>query len=110
MMKISKVSDTYSVSNQIHPDDMPAIKQAGFRTIMCNRHDGESVDQPTAKSINNAAKKHGIKFFHIPIGDAGIGLETMTGFSRVMNSGKMPVLAYCHTGGRCIRLWNAFQA
>lgn len=108
-MKINKISDAYSVSNQIQPEDMPAIKQAGFRTIMCNRPDGETVDQPSANSIKTAAKKHGIKFFHVPIGDAGIGLETMTGFDKVMNSGRIPVLAYCQTGGRCIRLWDAFQ-
>lgn len=109
-MKISKITETYSVSGQIRPEDMPAIKEAGFKTIMCNRPDGESADQPTAKIIRKAAAKHGIKFFHVPIGDAGVELETLMSFSKVVSSSKNPILAYCHTGGRCSRLWDAFQA
>lgn len=109
-MYIKRITETYAVSGQIHPEDIPAIKQAGFRSIMCNRPDGETDDQPPAQLIEKIAKEHGMTFYHVPIGDAGIGMETLDGFSKVIKGGKYPVLAYCHTGGRCTRLWDAFNA
>ncbi len=109
-MLIIRISDEYAVTGQIHPDDVPAIKLAGYRVIMCNRPDGETTDQPPAKVIEKAAKTHGIRFYHIPIGNAGIGIETLSGFSRIVKKGEFPVLAYCQTGGRCKRLLEAFHA
>lgn len=109
-MFIRHISETYAVSGQIRPEDIPTIKQAGFKSIMCNRPDDETDGQPSANLIKKVAKKHGIKFYHVPIGDAGIDLETLDGFSKVIKAGKHPILAYCHTGGRCRRLWDAFNA
>ena len=31
----------YTVSPQITPEDIPAIKEAGFTTVICNRPDQE---------------------------------------------------------------------
>lgn len=109
-MYIKRITETYAVTGQIRPEDIPAIKEAGFKSIMCNRHDDETENQPSAQLIEQIAKEHGITFYHVPIGDEGIGLDTLKGFSKVMKGGKYPVLAYCHTGGRCTRLWDAFNS
>ena len=46
-MELKKITDAISVSPQIAPADIQAIKAAGFRAIICNRPDGEGADQPT---------------------------------------------------------------
>jgi hypothetical protein len=46
-MDIRKINRGLSVSPQIAPADMAELKMAGFRSIICNRPDGEGADQPT---------------------------------------------------------------
>ncbi len=46
-MEIKPLTTGLSVSAQIISADMQAIKDAGFRAIICNRPDGEGADQPT---------------------------------------------------------------
>ena len=47
-MQLNKVTDALSVSPQITAEDVAAIRDAGFRAIICNRPDGEGADQPRA--------------------------------------------------------------
>ena len=54
-MELKRLTDTLSVSPQITVSDLPAIRAAGFRVIICNRPDGEGADQPTFAEIEAAA-------------------------------------------------------
>lgn len=56
-MHFNKLSDDLSVSPQIVPAKMAAIKAAGYKSIICNRPDGE---QPTFSQIEAAAKAAGL--------------------------------------------------
>ena len=47
-MDIRPLDDRLSASPQIAPEDMPAIAEAGYRSVVSNRPDGESPDQPSA--------------------------------------------------------------
>ena len=53
-MDIRKITATFSVTGQIAPADLPAIAQAGFRAIICNRPDGEAADQAGFREIEQA--------------------------------------------------------
>ena len=55
-MEIRQVTDDYAVSGQIAVDDIRAIKEAGYRSIICNRPDDEQPGHPTAADIAVAAK------------------------------------------------------
>ncbi len=109
-MQIYKVTDNYSVASQISASDVALIKAAGFKSIMCNRPDGEEFGQPSAEIIRQAAKDHDIKFFHVPMGRTGISAELLADFRDVVNGENDPVFAYCRTGNRCGLLWNASQS
>ena len=56
-MDIKKINSKLSVSPQIDAKDLAAIAKLGFRSIICNRPDGEGADQPTFKEIETAANK-----------------------------------------------------
>ncbi len=45
-MDIKKITDNYSVAGQIGPEDVPLIAATGFKSVICNRPDGEALDQP----------------------------------------------------------------
>ena len=61
-MEIKRINDHVSVSGQISPDDIPALKAAGFTTIVNNRPDGEAPDQPSGAEIEAAAKAAGLAY------------------------------------------------
>ncbi len=108
-MRIRQITETYSVSAQISEADVVAIKEAGFKTLMCNRPDGESAGQPTSDAMKKLAKEHGLKFFYIPQGHRGISNNTLIDFKKAVVAKNGPVLAYCRSGNRCTMLWNAHQ-
>ena len=53
-MDISKLSQDVSVTGQLTPKDMALVKSLGFASVVCNRPDGESPDQPLFESIASA--------------------------------------------------------
>ena len=109
-MQVYKVTDDYSVCGQISASDVALIKASGYKTIMCNRPDGEEFGQPTAEIIKKAAEDHEMKFFYLPLGRAGIGEDLLNEFRDVVNGDNGPVFAYCRSGNRCGILWNASQS
>ena len=82
-MDIRRITEDYAVSPQISPDDIPEIKAAGFRSIMCNRPDGEDYGQPEFDAVAEAARAEGIEVRCVPI-----------------------VSGYCRSGTRCTMLWS----
>ena len=67
MTDIKRVTDTFSVAAQLQLEDLPAIKAAGFKTIICNRPDGESeIGQPPIEEMKDAAEVLGLSFLALP--------------------------------------------
>lgn len=108
-MELKKINDRVSVSPQILVEDIAAIKQAGFKTIINNRPDGEAPDQPTSAQIKAAAEAEGINFVEIPMGREGVSPE-MIAQTQTAFAGAEPVLAYCRSGTRSTTLWALSQA
>jgi sulfide:quinone oxidoreductase len=66
-MDIKRLNPRIATSPQIRPTDIEAIARAGYRSIICNRPDGEEQRQSTAKDIESAARGAGLGFAHIPV-------------------------------------------
>jgi sulfide:quinone oxidoreductase len=60
-MIIKAINAGLSVSPQVLPEDISAIAAAGFRSVMCNRPDGEGADQPAFAEIEAAARAAGLE-------------------------------------------------
>ncbi|MDF1730909.1 MAG: TIGR01244 family sulfur transferase [Minwuia sp.] len=109
-MDIKHITDGLSVSPQISADDIPAIANAGFRTIICNRPDGEGADQPTHEEIAAAASASGIEMRYLPVVPGVVSDEDVSGFGNALRDMPGPVLAYCRTGTRSATLWSLSEA
>ena len=107
-MDIRRVTDSFAVSPQIAPGDMPAIAEAGFTTIICNRPDNEEYGQPEFAHIADAAKAAGLDIHFIPIASGMFGPQHVAQTKQVIEAASGPVLAYCRSGTRSVMLW-AFQ-
>lgn len=109
-MDIKQISDKLSVSPQIQLSDLEAIKEAGFRSIICNRPDAEGSDQPGHQEISAAAAEQGLAFHFLPVTAGVVTDETAEAFGKLLNELPGPVLAFCRTGTRSATLWSLSQA
>jgi len=105
-MQAKSITTALSVSEQIMPDDVPAIAAAGFKSILCNRPDGEGADQPVFAEIEAAAKAAGIFAAYQPIVSGKVSDADAEAFGTLMESLPKPVFAYCRTGTRSTTLWS----
>lgn len=109
-MDIRKITDEVSVAPQLLPGDMAAAAAQGFRSVICNRPDGEAADQPTFDEVEAAAQAAGLQTRYMPIVSGKVRDEDAEDFGRALMELPGPVLAYCRTGTRSATLWSLSQA
>ena len=109
-MEIRKVTSDVSVAWQIHPDDMEAIREAGFRSVICNRPDGEVAGQPAFEDIKSAAEGQGMVTRFLPVVSGQVTGKEAEAFRKALDEMPSPVLAYCRSGTRSITLWSLASA
>lgn len=99
-----------SVSEQILPDQLAELKEAGFRAIVCNRPDGEGSDQPLFDEIKRSAQAIGIEAHYLPAESGKVTDEQGIAFGKLFETLPKPVLAYCRSGMRSTTMWALSQA
>src|SRR6056297_685280 len=109
-MDIRRITEGLSVGPQITPDDIPALKEAGFRSIIDNRPDAEGPDQPGHEEMRVAAEKAGMEFRYLPVTPGKVTDETAETFGNALTELPGPVMAYCRTGTRSATLWSLAEA
>ena len=109
-MDVKRINDHVSVSPQIGPDDLPALKALGFTAVINNRPDGESPDQPSSATMQAAAEKAGIAYHYIPLGRDGVSSQMVEETEAALEGSTGPVLAFCRSGTRSTTLWALSQA
>ena len=109
-MELKRINDDVSVAPQISPDDMPAIKAAGFAAVINNRPDGEAPDQPTSATMQAAAEAAGLAYHYIPLGRDGVSPAMVEETEAAFEGSDGPVLAFCRSGTRSTTLWALSQA
>lgn len=106
-MQYQSIAPDFAVSGQIAVSDIPAIKEAGFKTLICNRPDGEEAGQPTAEAIGAAARAAGLTFIAIPVASgAAPGSDVKIETQEVLNTLPGPYFAYCRSGNRSAQAWT----
>jgi sulfide:quinone oxidoreductase len=108
-MDHKEITPDYSVAGQIRPEDVAEIKAQGFRSIMCNRPDGEAPDQTSHAEIEAAAKAEGLVFACVPVVSGQLTEEDVARFRAALADLPQPVVAYCRSGARSQTLWSLAQ-
>lgn len=98
------LEDGVHVAGQIAPEDMAALKAAGFAAIVNNRPDGEEPGQPSAAAIAAAAGAAGLSCRHIPVA-GGLREEDVAAMADALAAAEGPLLAFCRSGTRSAFLW-----
>jgi uncharacterized protein (TIGR01244 family) len=94
-----------SVTGRLDRPDIEALAQAGVRTIINNRSDGEDPGQLQAAEARRLAEALGIAYHHIPITAATLSRGDVDAFAATLRDAPAPVVAHCRSGTRSTLLW-----
>jgi sulfide:quinone oxidoreductase len=109
-LNIVPLSETLSVAGQISPDDLAEIARVGFKSVICNRPDGESPGQLSHGDLKAAAARTGLALAYLPVVSGRVTEEEGQAFAVMLNELPTPALAYCRSGMRSATLWALSQA
>jgi uncharacterized protein (TIGR01244 family) len=109
-MDIRAITPDYAVSPQIEPSDLPAIKAAGYVTVIDNRPDGEIPPHLHTAEIRKAAEALGLVFVVNPIIGGALTLDNVTAQGAAIAASSGPVFAYCASGNRSSIVWALANA
>lgn len=109
-MEIRAITPDYAVSPQIEPGDLPAIKAAGYVTVIDNRPDGEIPSNLHTDEMRMAAEALGLTFVANPVIGGAMTMDNVTSQGAAIAASPGPVFAYCASGNRSSVVWALSQA
>lgn len=109
-MQPRQITDRYFVSPQIDPEDVGAIRDAGFTRVICNRPDGEVPPSHQAEAIGAAARDAGLEFEVLPLTHQTMTPDNVAAQDALVQGAPGKVLAYCASGTRCTVIWALSRA
>ena len=109
-MDIRALTPDYAVSPQILPEDLAAIKAAGFTTVIDNRPDGEIPAALHGVQMKAAAEALGLTFVINPVLPGDFSEAVLFAQRAAIDAASGPVFAYCASGNRCSCVWALVTA
>ena len=109
-MIIRQLTPGLSVADQLTMDDLKAVKEAGFKAVICNRPDEEGEPHADADSMAQKADTLGLEFRYLPVNGANITDTDVAQHAALLSEVSGPVLTYCRSGARCAGLWALSEA
>lgn len=107
-LTIRPLTDTFAVAPQLSAEDMQSVAEAGYKSVIINRPDGEGgPEQPLSSEVMAAAEAAGLSVAYQPVVSGAITANDVIEFKELLGQLPMPVLAYCRSGGRCTQLYAA---
>lgn len=105
-----QIDSDYAVAGQLRPEDMKALADAGFRSVINNRPDGEELSQPSHAVMEAAAKAAGLQYAYIPVGAAFPVEVAAVQLRSTLQALPSPVLGYCRSGARSTTVYQLARA
>lgn len=109
-MDIRAITPDYAVSPQIEPGDLPAIKAAGYVTVIDNRPDGEIPPHLHTEAMRQAAEALGLTFVANPVIGGAMTMDNVAAQGAAIAAAAGPVFAYCASGNRSSVVWALANA
>lgn len=108
--RLRRIDDRVSVAGQLWPEEMAALKAAGFAHVVNNRPDGEAPDQPPGEAVRAAAEAAGLGYSAIPVDHSGFSAGQVDAMRALLDTAEGPVIAFCRSGARSTALWALAEA
>ena len=105
-MNIKPLSLCLSAMAQIEAAEAADLAARGFKSIIGNRPEGETPDQPAWSSLVAEAERHGMSARQISVVPGQITPEAVNRFAEALRELPTPIAAFCRTGTRSVMLWG----
>jgi uncharacterized protein (TIGR01244 family) len=110
MVRVVQLTPEFAVAGELSETDFAELAAAGFKSVLCNRPDGEAISQLTAAHSQKLAEAAGLQFHFLPLHMMDVLEPAMADATRAaLDAMPGPVLAYCKSGTRSAFAW-AFAA
>lgn len=107
-LPITPFNEAFSVAPQLQPEDMQEVAQAGYKSVIINRPDGEGgPEQPAATDVMKAAEAAGMVTAYLPVVSGAMTYDDVERFKELLDTLPSPVLAFCRSGTRSGHLYRA---
>ena len=110
IMDIRAITPIYAVSPQIALEDLPAIKAAGYTTLINNRPDGEIPPHLHHAQMEAAAQALGLVYVQNPVIGGAMTEANVAAQGAAIAASTGPVFAYCASGNRSSVVWALSNA
>jgi len=102
---LAELAPGLSAAGKLDRNDIEALAEAGIRTIVNNRPDGEDPGQLPAAEARRIAEARGIAYHHIPVTGPSLSRADVEAFANVLKTAPTPIVAHCRSGTRSALLW-----
>src|SRR3954469_14207428 len=109
-MTLKILTKTLSIAPQVQAGDVPDLATQGFRSVVCNRPDGEGSDQPSFAEIEAACRQCGLAAAYCPVISGDVTDSDARAFGELLESLPAPTAAYSRTGMHSATLWALSEA
>ena len=110
-LTVQRLDADVSVAPQLAPEAMAEAAGAGFKSVINNRPDFEGgPTQPTHAAMESAARAAGLEYAFLPVAGNFQSAEEIARFGELIASMPKPILAFCRSGARSGKLWQAAHA
>ncbi len=109
-MIIRILTPDLAVADQLTLDDLDAVKDAGFKAVICNRPDDEGEPHAEAEAMAKKASVLGLEFRYLPVNGGNITDRDVEQHAMILAEVPAPALTYCRSGTRCAKLWALDEA
>ena len=109
-IKALELAPQIYVCGQLFESDLELVAKQGVRSIMNNRHDGESMGQPLSADLAKAAEALGMDFVHFPVEPGAITRQDVEAFAQACDQLERPLLIFCRSGARSTRIWELSES
>lgn len=107
-LPLRQIAADVCVAPQLTPEAMAEAAAMGFKSVVNNRPDFElGPDQPSSAQIEAAARAAGLEYRHLPVDGAYQSPEEIAAFAQLLAELPRPLLAFCRSGARSTRLYQA---
>jgi len=104
-MKLAILTPNVTALPQPSVDDIGELANRGYRSIIGNRPEGETPDQPKWTDLKAAAIARGMEAVQIPVIASQVRQADVRAFAEAMEQLPKPIAAFCRTGTRSALLW-----
>lgn len=105
MMKVAVLTPNVSVLAQPTTDEVVELARRGYRSLVSNRPDGESPDQPAWADLAATAADSGMEATAFPIVIGQISDAQVAEFRTLLEALPRPIAMYCRSGTRAAFMW-----